>query len=124
MMQFYVHQDLLDAHGFDISDTNPDGPDEVDKNGRNIWLCDMHPCVLRGFLHWLYVQELPAEHMIKSSERPHTWDADAEERPLACTMAVALYLFSFILGMAPLRRAATAYLFDYYRTERKVPDRS
>jgi hypothetical protein len=118
---FYVHQDLLDAHGFDNSDEHPEGPLDLDEDGRYLWYIAMHPCIFRGFLHWLYGQELPTEEMIQSLDYPPTWNVADEVRPLACVMAIALYFLGHSFQMISLQRVTLAYLFDYYKGQRKVP---
>lgn len=117
---FYVHQDLLDAHGFDHSDERPEGPLDLDNDGRYLWFLDMHPCIFRGFLHWLYCQKLPTDKMIMSLDHPSTWNDADEEEPLAF-MAIALYFLGHSVRMMSLQRTTLAHLFDYYKGQRKVP---
>ncbi|KAF2872456.1 hypothetical protein BDV95DRAFT_606070 [Massariosphaeria phaeospora] len=110
--RFVVHADLLDHH----SETWKTAFDE-ETAGTGVHIpCTSNPIspVFRGFVHWLYRQELPTEEIIKRSKFPPALSEGKENQPLTCSMAIELYFFGHDLGMQKLCNDAVTFLFLQY----------
>lgn len=82
---------------------------------------DQSPCILRGFIYWLYEHEPPSDEIIKQMEFPASWKCIRGEKPLALAMAVQLYSIAWSAGLQRLSLEMFQFVFDHFKKSRSVP---
>ncbi|KAL5415632.1 hypothetical protein PMIN03_002592 [Paraphaeosphaeria minitans] len=79
------------------------------------------PCILRGFIYWLYEHEVPSDEIIKQMDFPSDWNSIGGKKPLALVMAVHLYLLAWNAGLRRLSLEMLQFIFTHFKKSRSVP---